>query len=188
MQLSLSYVEWGFSLLKPKISWPKKSRKEGRGRNGGTMDGLKVFRSEASCSNSNSSSYLLPLLKILECQLPHLWNGAGDKNCLDLGRWPLGSHMRYYIQASAQSGMPKVLLFTVFCVESGLKPRHPDSQPSMLAKNSHFHGSLSPTPFFLHLKICSPISTSQVPFEKCLTSNADITSRFSVSLYLQSLL
>lgn len=48
------------------------------------MDGLKVFRSEASCSNSNSSSYLLPLLKILECQLPHCEMGQGIKTALTL--------------------------------------------------------------------------------------------------------
>lgn len=62
----------------------KRAERRGRGRNGGTMDGLKVFRSEASCSNSNSSSYLLPLLKILECQLPHCEMGQGIKTALTL--------------------------------------------------------------------------------------------------------
>lgn len=49
-----------------------------------------------------------------------------DKNSLDLGRRLQGSHMRCYVKASAQSGIPKMLLIAVFKVESGLKPRYLD--------------------------------------------------------------
>lgn len=57
------------------------------------------------------------------------------------------------MKASAQSSEAKMLLMHVFSVESGLKPRHLDSQPSTLAlppKKSYFYVSFPLLSLFPH--------------------------------------
>lgn len=134
------------------------------------VNGVEILRSEVCVQ--------IPILSLIFCLKIFEWCflicEMDDKNRLGIRRSLEGQLQKTGRKASTQNATR--------CLQWAprLTPWDPDPQPSKLAKLIHLCLSL------LNLKISRP--SSEVPFEKCLASNADITSRFSVSLYLQSLL